>query len=239
MISIVAIVLCGIELSVAHMLDLSLWKYMTVGQVELVFLAIMGVLSDGSQRDRSVMMVFVVWFGWIAATDWYTFEINPLLVQYEAALFSAIVFWALARPYFYPSDEYKPGNVCIAFYKGTNAPFLSSLASLAGLPFASVAIVTGVTALRASGGGKMVVSDAKALLGHDFVLIDTGIQCTPPVIEAIKACVGKPTRSFGIFSTRCVANLFPVLKVIGYEPKSVFYNIPSIFYFQCVRKAHG
>lgn len=116
---------------------------------------------------------------------------------------------------------------------------MSSLASLVGLPFASVAIVTGATALRASGSGKMVISDAKALLGSDFILIDTGKQGTPPVIQAITDCVGKPTQSFGMFRTRCIANLMPVLKIIGYEPRNWFYFIPSIFYFQASRQAHG
>lgn len=246
MFAFVALLLCAVDIAATHLMDLSHAEYGVVFQVYIALLCALSVLAKDTQRDKSVLSVLLIWAVFVLATDQFDLDLPNSLLTYESAIFTSFVIWAMIRPYFYPSDEYKPGNVCIAFYKGTNAPFLSSLASLVGLPFASVAIVTGATALRASGSGKMVLSDAKALLGSDFVLIDTGKQGTPSVIQAISECVGKPTRSFGLFRTRCIANLMPVLKVIEYEPtkflgqsKFTPYKIPSIFYFQCVRKAHG
>lgn len=229
------IAFCGVELFASHFI---FWgDSFDINLLSGFITACAWVASTASQRDKSVSVVIIIWWAWSLATD-RIIEAQTA-VSMEASVMVVCVFWALVRPYFYPSDERRERNVCIAFYKGSHAPFLSSIASLFGLPFSSVAIVTGVTALRASGCGKMVISDARLITGDDFVFIDTGIACTPKVIRAIAECTGKPTKSFGVFRTKCVVNLVPVLKIIGYEPDNFFYKIPSIFYFQCVRKAHG
>lgn len=231
-----AIALCSIEITVAHLLEISGAEFMAVNQIELALLALLGLLSDGGQRDRSILTVFVLWFGWIFVTDWAIIEASPLLIEYEAVIFSALVFWAMVRPYFFASDSVSEDTVCIAFYHGTKAPFLSSLSSLIGLPFSSVAVLAGGLAVRASSAGRMVAVDWRGVLEGDFVCVDTGVKCSSATSAAIRACTGASTKSAGL-RMRCVANLMPILKEIGYEPRTIFHKIPSIFYFQCVRRA--
>lgn len=238
MIASTAIALCAIELAAHYVFTLSTLDYAIVGQVELMLLAAIGLLSDGGRRDRSILTIFVMWFGWIALTDWAPGLVSDLVVQYETVVFSMLVMWAITRPYFFTSDARSDSTVCIMFYRGTKAPFLSTLSSILGLPFSSVAIVAGDKVLRASGSGKMVLTDARALDGGDFIRIDTGIPVSDAIASAMYKCEGKPTRAYGLFRSRCVANLSQVLKEIGYEPKSAFHKIPSIFYFQCVKQAH-
>ena len=240
MFALAAASICLLELSAAHYMALSAEVFYMAWQIELVLLVVLGLSSDGGQRDRSVLLAFFLWFGFLAATDWALMSPPPLLVQYEAVVFTVLVCWALARPYFFASDTSNEGTVHIAFYKGAHAPILSSFSALFGLPFASVSIIAGATALRASGRGVMVISDARAMYtGNDYVLIDTGIEPGPDFFAAMADCQGKPTKALGFLRMRCVANLSPLLKIIGYEPRTIFHRIPSIFYFQCVRQAHG
>ena len=241
MMAFAAILLCAIELSLAHLLNLPIEQYFTVWQIELVLLAFVGLKSDGSQRDRSVLAIFLLWFGWIAATDWSIGYAEPLLVQYEAAIFSSLVLWALIRPYFYTTADLsqRGENVYIGFYQGTRAPFLSSLAALIGLPFSSMVIVAGETMLRSSGNGKMVVNNPAILAPEDYIFIDTGKKASTDMFKALAKCVGKSTKSFGIFRIKCVRNCEPVLELLGLKPKSWWYYMPSIFYRQAVRGNRG
>ena len=229
--------LCLIEIAVAHLLALPSEEFITIWQAELVILAVLGLLSDGGRRDRSVLTIFFLWFTWILITDWAIIEVPALLVEYEAVIFSALVLWAMIRPYYFSSDPVSESTVCIAFYRGTQAPLLSSLSSLIGLPFSSVAVLAGGLAVRASSAGRMVAVDWRGVLEGDFVCVDTGVKCSSAISEAIRACTGVSTKSAGL-RMKCIANLIPILKEIGYEPKTIFHKIPSIFYFQCVRQAN-
>lgn len=239
--SILAISLCFLEIASAHFLDLKSDEFsdefIVIWQAEFIMVALLGLLSDGGQRDRSILTVFVIWFGWIFITDWAVIEASALLVEYEAVIFSALVFWAMVRLYYFTSDPLSKDTVCIVFYRGNRAPFLSSLAALIGLPFSSVAVAMGEFVLMASKKGHMVIADSKVLNSRDFVCIDTGVKAQPEITEAAFNCAGAPTKSMG-FRTKCVSNLLPVLKQIGYAPRTIFHKIPSIFYSQCVKLAH-
>lgn len=233
-----AIAICLFELAVTHFLDLTSGEFIAIWQAEFIMVALLGLLSDGGHRDRSILTVFVLWFGWIFVTDWAIIEAPALLVEYEAAIFSALVLWAMVRPYYFISADLSKDTVCIVFYRGDRAPLLSSLASLIGLPFSSVAVAVGEFVLMASKKGHMVIADSKVLNSRDFVCIDTGVKGVSEITEAAFNCAGTPTKSMGMLRMKCVANLMPVLKEIGYAPKTVFHNIPSLFYFQCVEQAH-
>ena len=240
MFAFTAAAICLLELSAAHYMALSAEVFYMAWQIELVLLVVLGLSSDGGQRDRSALLAFFLWFGFMAATDWALIAPPPLLVQYEAVAFTVLVCWALMRPYFFASTASNGRTVHIAFYKGAHAPILSAISALFGLPFASVSIVAGNTAIRASGRGVMVISDARAMFaGDDYVLVDTGFEPGPDFFAAMADCQGKPTKTLGFLRMRCVANLSPLLKLLGYEPRTIFHKIPSIFYFQCMRLAHG
>ncbi|MCK5444694.1 MAG: hypothetical protein KAI73_03670 [Rhodospirillaceae bacterium] len=237
MMALAAILICAIELSLAHLLNLSSEQYFTVWQIELVLLAIVGLESSGSQRDQSVLAIFLLWFGWIAATDWAIDYAEPLLVQYEAAIFSSLILWALARPYLYPSAELVGENVFIGFYQGTHAPFLSSLGALIGLPFSSIVIASGTIVLRSSKFGKLVTNNIAVVDNGNYVFVDTGVKATPEIFATMAKCSGQPTKAFGIFRTNCVKGCGPVLELLGLKPKNWAYYLPSIFYYQAVRGA--
>lgn len=240
MLPIIALLLCAINITTAHLMSLQYDEYVVVFQAYIALLCLGAVVSDGSQRDKSILTVLLIWEVWILTTDQFNIGLPDVVLSLESAFFTSFVLWAIARPHFYPSDQRSELNVCIAFYKGSHAPLISSIGALFGLPFASVAIVAGATVLRPSGSGKMTITNGMALHKDDFVFVDTGIECTPEIIKQIALCSGKPTTVLGIFRVKCVANIMPVLRLMkGYEPKNWLYRIPSIFYYQCVRQAHG
>ena len=99
-------------------------------------------------------------------------------------------------------------------------------------------IVAGETVLRSSGNGKMVVNNPAILAPEDYIFINTGKKANPDIFKALAKCVGKSTKSFGIFKTKCIQNCAPVLEILGLKPKSWFYCVPSIFYYQVIGGNH-
>lgn len=234
MIALLAILICVVEMSIAHVIDLSSYETMILWQIEIVVIAAIGLLSNTSQRDKSILTVLVLWFSWIAASDWMITYAHPLFVQYDSLFFSTLIMWALFRPYFYVSADLslRGDNVYIGFYQGAHAPFLSSLGALFGLPFSSMIIVAGDTVLRSAGTGKMTINSTAAIKRGSYTFIDTGHVATKEVFEEIAKCVDRPTKAFGVFRTKCIRNCEPVLSLVGLKPKTWFHKIPSIFYYQ-------
>ena len=91
--------------------------------------------------------------------------------------------------------------------------------------------------LRSSGNGKMIFSNPAILPPEDYIFIDIGKKASPDIFKALAGCVGKSTKSFGILKTKCVRNCEPALELMGLKPKSWFYFMPSVFYYQCVKEA--
>ena len=236
----IAIAICALELLFPHLYEMaSVDAYYSVWQFEMVLLCVAAIFSDGSQRDRSVLTVFLLWQSWLLASDWLVDSTYAAYGSLEATAFTALVLWALARPYFFQSATRTDRTVHIAFYNGSHAPLLSSLGALFGLPFSSVAIIAGNTAIRASRCGKMVVNNANVFTERDFVFVDTGIEPGAKFFEVLAGIAGKPTKGYGIFRVKCIDNLTPLLEIMGYVPKTIFHKIPSIFYYQCIRQANG
>ena len=216
-------------------------EYIIVFQAYIVLLSLGAVVSDGSQRDRSIITVLFVWSLWVLVTDQLSFDVPDVVLSWEATLFTVFVVWAIVRPYFYVSADLaaRREHVLIGFYHGTRAPLLSSVGALMGLPFSSVLVVAGDTILRASGNGKMVINNTSALREDEYTFIDTGVVATPEIFKAISLCVGRPTKVLGLFRTRCIHNCEPILGLLDLKPKSWFHQIPSIFYYQVVRTSNG
>jgi len=206
-------------------------------QIEAMLLMLLAVFAESTQRDKSVLLVLSIWFGWIAITDLWPEYISAPVAGLETSIFSFFVLWAMARPYFYSSFplESRGENILIGFYRGTKAPLLSSLSALIGLPFSSIVIVGGVTALRPSAFGEMTINHPDILNPDDYVFINTGVKATPGICAEIAKCSGKPTRLLGIFSAKCVRTCQPVLEMLGLKPKSWFHYMPSIFYYQAAK----
>ena len=240
MFSFVAIALCAINITTAHLMGLQYDEYIIVFQVYIALLCVAAVLAKDTQRDKSALSVLTVWAIWILFTDQFNLNLPDFLLSIESFVFSFFVLWALIRPYFYPSASLpqRGDNVYIGFYQGTRAPFLSSLAALFGLPFPSMLIVAGETVLRSSGCGKMVKNGTAIIKPKDYVFVDTGKKTSKALNNAIDKCVNKPTKAIGIFRMKCVHNCEPVLDILGLKPKSFFHYLPSVFYYQCVRQAH-
>jgi hypothetical protein len=241
MFSLIAILLCAINITTAHFMDLEYDEYMIVFQAYVALLCVAAVVSKDTQRDKSVLSVLAIWAIWILLTDQFNLNLPDFLLSIESFVFSSFVVWALARPYFYPSADLsqRGENVYIGFYQGTHAPFLSSLGALFGLPFSSMVIVAGETMLRSSGNGKMVLNSPAILASKDYIFINTGKKATSDVFKAIAECVDKPTKAFGIFKTKCIRNCEPLLELLELKPKSWFHCMPSVFYYQVVRGSYG
>ena len=241
MISLLVIFICLVELSTAHVIDLTVYQTLILWQIEIVIVAAIALVSEPTQRDKSILTIILLWFAWVAASDWLIPYAYPLLVQYDSAIFSFSVLWALTRSYFYTSADIsiRNENVIIGFYQGTHSPLISSLGALIGFPFSSMVIVAGETVLRSSGCGHMTLNNRAILQPKDYVFIDTGVEADEETFKIIAGCVGKPTKSFGIFRTKCIRNCEPVLALVGLKPKSWWHCIPSIFYYQVVRGNRG
>ena len=235
MTALLAILIAIGEVSAAHLFDPVNYEMFVWWQIEMALIAAAGLMAKPTQRDRSILSVMVLWFAWIAASDWAFNYIPPVFVQYESMILLSLVLWATARPYFYTSTEPSGENVFIGFYRGPRAPFLSSLAALLGLPFSSMIIVAGETVLRSSGNGKMVINKTSALSKGDYVFVDTGVIATPQIFDSITRVIGKPTQALGVFRTKCVLNCEPVLERINIKPTSWLHRLPSIFYYQVVQ----
>ena len=172
MLPVIALLLCAIDITTAHLISLPQHEYAIMFQAYIALLCLGAGVSDKSQRDRSILAVLFIWALWVLVTDQFNINLPNVVLSLESAFFTSFVLWAIVRPHFYPSDQRSELNVCIAFYKGGNAPLISSIGSLFGLPFASVAIIAGATALRPSGCGKMTITNAMALHSDDFVFIE-------------------------------------------------------------------
>lgn len=235
MFALSAILICAIEILASHFITTDYSYDLT--QIEVFLVSIMAVKSERTQMHNSVFAIFIIWFGYILTTDRWFSNAPLFFASYEATILSIIITWAFIRPYFYVSADLsaRGENVLIGFYQGTRAPFLSSVGALLGLSFSSVIIVYGETVLRSSGSGKMVLNTPSAVSRGDYTFINTGKKVTPKIIEATAKCVGKPTKAFGIFRTKCVHNCEPVLEMLELKPKSFFHRMPSIFYYQVVR----
>lgn len=235
MLPALALSLCVIDFLKSHSMYLAGLEDGVFFQGYIVLLCCAGVVSNGSQRDRAILTALLIWAIWVLATDQSSLQIPGFAVTLESAVFSALVFWAIARPYTIPSQAIDPSNVCIAFYHGNRAPLLSSLSALIGLPFASVSIVAGATALRPDKCGKLVITDARAYdRSPHHTIIDTGVEADAGVLKVMTDTVGAQVR-VGPFRIGCIKALRPVLDHIGIAPASLFHYIPSIYFYQAAR----
>ncbi len=227
-----SISICVSELWATYMGELPIETGAFFWQVMAVLIILLGLFSEDTQRDKSVLAVMAMWFSWVMLTDLWPEYLPASITGIETMAFSFLVLWALARQYFYPSVELVGENIFIGFYQGTRAPLLSSLGALIGLPFSSMVVVAGETVLRASGNGKMVLNNRAALRFNDYVFVDTGFKATPESFTEIAKCVGKPTTTFGIFRTKCIKNCEPILELLGLKPRSWAHQMPSVFFYQ-------
>lgn len=235
MFAAIAILICAIEVFASYFTQAG--YYYDLMQLEILLVAIAALFSERTQRDNSVFAIFIIWFAWIITTDRMVDQLPLAITTFEAPVLAIAVFWALARPYFYPSADLaqRGENVYIGFYHGPHAPFLSSLAALIGLSFSSMVIVAGDKVLRASGVGKMMLSPAAILNEDDYVFIDTKKVADENTFVIMSRCKDKPTKAFGIFRTKCIRNCEPVLELLDLKPKSWPYLVPSVFYYQVVK----
>ncbi len=228
--------LCILEFSNSHLLNsLNVDQSFLISQVELALVLGAAVFSKNTMPERSVMDVIFLWALWILSTDWLPY-FPPTLASIETGIFIAILAYVYFRPYRFIQTPIEPENVCIAFYGGPNAPFLSRLASHTGFPFSSVALVVNGAAVRPSKAtGGMVGATPAILKAKGYVMIDTGIKSTPEIYGKMKSIIGTKT-GYGFLRTRCLKNMMPVLECLGPEWQPERWPvIPSLFYKQCVR----
>lgn len=235
MFKIWAIIAISLTVASSHFIDLSTDEKSMVYAAALLCIAGMAVSSHGTMQHRAVLDVFFLWAGYAFIID-FVLTLSPPLQALETSIFVVLVSWAYFRPYNYLSSPVKADNVHVAFYGGPNAPFLSRLASVFGFPFSSIAIIAaGITVRPSKAAGKMVTTTPATLRAKGYVMIDTGIETTDEIKEAIENIVGTKT-GYGFLRTRCLKNLLPVLNLLGKDWKPTGWPvIPSLYYRQCVR----
>lgn len=232
----VALALCTIDLVAGHFLTYPSSHYDIVFQAYIATLALAGAVSNGSQRDRSIMTALFLWAAWVLITDQTPYATPPVYSTLESAAFTMLVFWAIVRPYTIPSHQYNPETVCLAFYHGDNAPLWSSLSALIGLPFASVAVLANGYALHPDRrAGLLVQSDADTVQRSGFyTIIDTGVEPGTLFCAAFDKAIGTSVK-IGTLRIGCLKALRPVLNCINMAPTGIFQYIPSVFFYRALR----
>lgn len=226
------IIACSLAITNAHLLEDI--DSLLMFQVGFLLLSGMAAFSNGSMKHRSVLDIMFLWSLWILITDQISF-IPPVIAAFETVLWVGLIGWVYVRPYKHISMPISSENVCIAFYGGPNAPFLSRIASHIGYAFSSVAVVVnGVGARPSKSRGRMVETTPGALSAKGYVFIDTGIKCTPEMVGKLKSILGTKT-GYGLFRFKCLSNLLPLLECLGQDwiPKGKL-HLPSKYFKQCV-----
>lgn len=228
--------ICILEFVNSHLLNV-LTSFANATLMQAEFALAMGAIafSKNTMRERSVLDIIFIWAVWILATDWVPY-FPPMLASIETGVFVALLAWVYFRPYRFIAANANTENVCIAFYGGPDAPFLSRMASHFGFPFSSVALVCYDKAIRPSKAtGTMVETNPEVLKARGYVMVDTGIARTPEIYGKMLDVIGTRT-GYGIFRTKCLINLSPVLKELGSEWEPAGWpTIPALYYRQCVR----
>ncbi len=219
----------------SHFIDLPFDKIEMAYSAAVLCVCGMVVFSDGSMKQRSVLDLFFIWSAYTFVFD-FLFNLFPSVAALETSIFVALVSWTYFRPYNYLPSPVQDDNVHIAFYGGPNAPFLSRMVSTLGFPFSSIAIIaSGIAARPSKAAGKMVTTTPATLRAKGYVVIDTGIETTDEIKEAIESIVGTKT-GYGFLRTRCLKNLLPVLNLLGKDWKPTGWPIiPSLYYRQVIR----
>ena len=227
---------CVLSIANAHYIDVTSYADGAIlFSLNIMLISGCAAFSDNSMRHRSVVDVFFIWATWIFMTDWVNY-IPSVAAAVESAVFTILAAWVYFRPYKHQTLPPNPETVCIAFYGGPNAPFLSRLVSHFGFAFSSVALVAGSLGVRPSKSrGTMAETTAPLLMSKGYVFVDTGVPISPKIHGIIKNVIGTPT-GYGVFYFRCLLNLRPILDSLGVEwvPKKMRI-IPALYYRQCIR----
>lgn len=226
------------EISIGHIFtELMLYQETNIWQAYIVLGFGAFTFSDGSMRERAALDVLFLWVVWILLSDWISY-VPPVFASIETGALIALLSWVYFRPYHYMAVPLQRGTVHIAFYGGSNAPFLSRMAANLGFPFSSVAIIANQIAVRPSKvRGCMVETPPFLLEQKGYIFVDTGVQVTDEIMKSLESILGSKT-GYGIFRVRCLQNFLPILKEMGPEwvPKD-WPVIPSLYYRQCIKSA--
>ncbi len=238
MFSLSIIFISVLEVVSTFSLGLSWDAYDFLFQLEIIAVSIAAVYTKG-KRETSVLTVLAAWFIWQAVTDWFITTPDPMFVNIETTVFIVAVFFTLLRPYYLPSAKLSSANVMLAFYNGGKSPFLSRIGSMAGLPYSSLAIIAGDEILCSGRCGVMRMGKTSAIDTTNFYFIDTGYKVTNEILKVMAGCIGRTTTCATIFRIKCVANVMPVLTALKVQPKNMFFYIPSVFLYQCLKRFRG
>ncbi len=85
----------------------------------------------------------------------------------------------------------------------------------------------------------MRMGKTNAIVNSNFYFIDTGHKVTDEILKLMTDGIGKTTTCATLFRIKCVANVLPILVALNVRPKNVFFYIPSIFLYQCLKKFRG
>ena len=238
MFSLSIIFISVLEVVSTFSLGLSWDAYDFLFQLEIIAVVLAG-LSVKGKRETAVLTVLAGWFIWQAVTDWFITTPDPMFTNIETTVFIVAVFFTLLRPYYLPSAKLSSVNVVLAFYNGSKSPLLSRIGSMVGLPYSSLAIIAGDEILCSGRCGVMRMGKTSAIDTTNFYFIDTGYKITNEILKVMAGCIGRTTTCATIFRIKCVANVMPVLTALKVQPKNMFFYIPSVFLYQCLKRFRG
>ncbi len=238
MFSLAIIGVALIEVVSTFSLGLPRVAYESLFQLEIIAVSIAAIYTKG-KRETSVLTVLAAWFIWQAVTDWFITTPDPMFVNIETTAFIVAVFFTLLRPYYLPSAKFSYETVILAFYNGSKSPLLSRIGSMVGLPYSSLAIIAGDEILCSGRCGVMRMGKTSAIDTTNFYFIDTGYKITNEILKVMAGCIGRTSTCATIFRIKCVVNVMPVLTALKVQPANMFFYIPSVFLYQCLKRFRG
>jgi len=124
-------------------------------------------------------------------------------------MLACVLFGLYQRPRI--RSEKLGGNVGVAFYYGTNCPWIARIASLIGLPARNLAPIMYGKAMVPTGKGYIERREAAALKG--WVVLDTGKKPTPMMVLYFNQLNGKSIDKLG-----CTKAMKRIIEEIGFIP---------------------
>lgn len=198
--------------------------YVTIMQIEIALLCIAFWLLEFNKNTtlkRSLLTVAVIYYPYIALTDWLLLSLPIWLHIVEVGVFAMVFLYQLCKKTEYKSDVYNSKYVHLIFFKPKS--FYQWFISLFGSPVASmgsIVSIKGVPYVFRLKHNKPTMCKVKAdisKLQNDYLIINTGTECDYISKYTINKLMRQSAYSKKRLYTRtnCVESQQPLIDKLG------------------------